>query len=73
MENRMPLLEDVKSVMTCSHCGSRVVTHERLARESGLSLRSVVRFLQGAPISNKTKARIEAWLDAAAIERVVKS
>lgn len=56
------LLTRVTEQMTCRHCHSRVVTHERLARESALSLRSVVRFLQGDKVARETQAKMEAWL-----------
>lgn len=65
------LLDEVMEAMTCPHCDSRVVTHERLARESGLSLRSVVRFLQGSPVSTTTAGKLETWLTAHAVAKVV--
>lgn len=61
------LLSDVVGEMTCKHCGSRAVTHERLARESGVALRTVVRFLQGKPVNKRTQARLNDWLVARAI------
>ena len=65
----MDLLSDVVSEMTCKHCGSRAVTYERLARESGVALRTVVRFLQGRGVSQRTHTRLHDWVLARAIAR----
>jgi len=59
------LRDDVKYAMACPSCGRQKVTTEQLARDVGLSLRTVSRFVTGEQVSAGTRKKLEAWLDAA--------